>query len=486
MSKYRLPLWSVILVGICSFIVGVVWLTGMQFTSNLPASPSKQVKGFSTLPSLTTIVKKAQPAVVNISTVRIVKGPGPVFRYFFGPFGEEDPFKDFFERFFGEMPQQELKQRSLGSGFIIDKDGYILTNNHVVERATEISVRLLNHKEYKAKIIGRDPKTDLALLKINAHQSLPTLPLGDSDLLQVGDWVIAIGNPFGLGHTVTVGIISAKERIIGAGPYDNFLQTDAAINPGNSGGPLINLKGEVVGINTAIVAQAQGIGFAIPINMAKAIVKQLKKHHRVIRGWLGVMIQEVTPQLAQALGLKEAKGALVADVTPNSPADRAGIKRGDVIIEYNGHSIKEMNELPRLVAATPIGEKVRIKVWRNGRIIILNATIGELKEEKTMAKEIPFSPQDLGIEVADITPRLAARLGIDKGVIIIRVRLGSPAAEAGLRRGDVIIEINRHVISNVRDYYKYIQKVRPGDTLLFLIKREEGTLFIPMPIPGEK
>ncbi|MCD6320509.1 MAG: DegQ family serine endoprotease, partial [Candidatus Desulfofervidaceae bacterium] len=482
MSKYRFPLWSVILVGFCCFTIGVVWLTGMQFTNNLPAVSSETLKTPSALPSLAPIVKKAQPAVVNISTVRIIKSQGPVFRYFFGPFEENDPFKDFFDRFFGEIPQHELKQKSLGSGFIIDKDGYILTNNHVVEKATEITVRLLNHKEYKAKVVGRDPKTDVALLKIDPHHSLPTLPLGNSDTLQVGDWVIAIGNPFGLGHTVTIGIISAKERIIGAGPYDNFLQTDAAINPGNSGGPLINLRGEVVGINTAIVAQAQGIGFAIPINIAKVIVEQLKKHHRVIRGWLGVLIQEVTPQLAKALGLKEVGGALVADVTPNSPADKAGIKRGDVILEYNGHPIKEMNDLPRLVATTPVGEKATIKVWRNGRTITLTTTIGELKEEKNIAERVTPSQRGLGISVADITPRLAARLGIDKGVIITRIRPGSPAAEADLKRGDVIIEINRHPVNNLKDYYKYIQKAKPGDTILFLIKRKEGTLFIPVQI----
>lgn len=483
MSKYRFPLWSVILIGLCSFIIGVVWLTGMQFTNNIPAASSETIKTPSGLPSLAPIVKRAQPAVVNISTVKTIK-EGPVFRYFFGPFEENNPFKDFFERFFGNMPQQELKQKSLGSGFIIDKSGYILTNNHVIENADEITVRLLNHKKYKAEIVGRDPKTDVALLKINSHRPLPTVTLGDSDALQVGDWVIAIGNPFGLGHTVTVGIISAKGRVIGRGPYDNFLQTDAAINPGNSGGPLINLKGEVVGINTAIIAQAQGIGFAIPINMAKRVVKQLKKYHRVIRGWLGVMIQEVTPQLAQALGLKEAQGALVADVTPNSPADKAGIKRGDVIIEYNGHHIEEMEDLPRLVATTPVGEKATIKVWRNGRIVTLTATIAELKEEKSMAETVP-SQKDLGIGVADISPRLAARLGIDKGVIVTRVRPGSPAGEAGLRRGDVIVEINRQVVNNVRDYYKYIRKAKPGDTLLFLIKREEGTLYIAVQVPKD-
>ncbi|HDD45299.1 MAG TPA: DegQ family serine endoprotease [Candidatus Desulfofervidus auxilii] len=468
--KYKFPWWSLILVSICSFIIGVVWLTGMQFVNHSPANPVKEKINF--LPTFSPIVKKASKSVVNISTVKVVR-PGPVFKYFFGPFGEEDPFREFFEKFFGEIPQPELKQRSLGSGFILDKSGYILTNNHVVEKATEILVKLLNQKEYRAEIVGRDPKTDIALLKINA-KNLPTLPLGDSDTLQVGDWVIAIGNPFGLGHTVTVGIISAKERVIGAGPYDNFLQTDAAINPGNSGGPLLNLKGEVVGINTAIVAQAQGIGFAIPINMAKVIVAQLKKHHRVIRGWLGVVVQEVTPKLAQALGLKEPKGALVGDVTPGSPADKAGIKRGDVIIEYDGHSIKEMNQLPRLVAMTPVGKKVEIKVWRNGKIKTLKVIIGELKEEVSISKKPQMTSRYLGIEVAETK----------EGVIITWVKRGSIADEAGLRRGDIILEINRKSIKNLEDYYKLIQQAKPGKILLFLVRRQDMTIFIPVQVPS--
>jgi len=481
MRKYKFPWWSLILVGVCSFIIGVVWLTGMQFTHNLPATPAPKVET-SAFPSLAPMVKKASKAVVNISTVRVVKGPGPVFKYFFGPFGEEDPFREFFERFFGEVPQPEIKQRSLGSGFVIDKDGYILTNNHVIEKATKITVRLLNHKEYKAEIVGRDPKTDIALLKINAH-NLPILSLGDSDKLQVGDWVVAIGNPFGLGHTVTVGIISAKERIIGAGPYDNFLQTDAAINPGNSGGPLLNLRGNAVGINTAIVAQAQGIGFAIPINIAKKIIPQLKKHHRVVRGWLGVMIQEVTPQIAQALGLKEPQGALIADVTPNSPAEKAGMKRYDVIMEYNGHPIKQMSDLPRLVAMTPVGEKVKVKVWRDGKEKTFTVTIGQLQEEAVAKEKAAPAGYDLGIKVTEITPSIAARLGIGKGVVISRVRPGSLAYEVGLRRGDVILEINKRPIIKLDDYYQAIKRLKPGDSVLFLVKRQEGTLFIPLQIP---
>jgi len=483
----KVPLWLTVLFVIFSLAIGAVWVTGMKSTQNKLTAPSHDpIPSKSDFPSLSSIVSKVAPAVVNISTVRVVRGPGPVFKYFFGPFEEGDPFKEFFERFFGDIPQREFRQKSLGSGFIISKDGYILTNNHVIEKATEIRVRLLNKEEFKAKVIGRDPKTDIALIKIKANHSLSAATLGDSDALRVGDWVIAIGNPFGLGHTVTVGIISAKERIIGAGPYDNFLQTDAAINPGNSGGPLVNLEGKVVGINTAIVAQAQGIGFAIPINMAKYILPQLKERGKVMRGWLGVMIQEVTPEIAHALGLKEVKGALVADVTPGSPADKADIRRGDVIIEYNGKKIEEMNELPRLVANTPVGKSVPIKIWRNGKIKQLTVKVGEL-EEKVAKGERRYAPQDLGLKVEELTPYLAQRLGVKRthGVVITYVVPGSPAHEAGLSRGDIILKINRHPIEDLNDYQEVINSAKPGDTLLFLIERREGTLFVALKVPKD-
>ncbi|MDL1972089.1 MAG: DegQ family serine endoprotease [Deltaproteobacteria bacterium] len=483
----KVPLWLAILLVIFPLAIGAVWLTGMKSTQNRLTAPSHDpIPSKSDFPSLSSIVSKVAPAVVNISTVRVVRGPGPVFKYFFGPFEEGDPFKEFFERFFGDIPQREFRQKSLGSGFIISKDGYILTNNHVVEKATEIRVRLLNKEQFEAKVIGRDPKTDIALIKIKANHSLSAATLGDSDALRVGDWVIAIGNPFGLGHTVTVGIISAKERIIGAGPYDNFLQTDAAINPGNSGGPLVNLEGKVVGINTAIVAQAQGIGFAIPINMAKYILSQLKERGKVMRGWLGVMIQEVTPEIAHALGLKEVKGALVADVTPGSPADKADIRRGDVIIEYNGKKIEEMNELPRLVANTPVGKSVPIKIWRNGKIKQLTVKVGEL-EEKVAKGERRYAPQDLGLKVEELTPYLAQRLGVKRihGVVITYVVPGSPAHEAGLSRGDIILKINRHPIEDLNDYQEVINSAKPGDTLLFLIERREGTLFVALKVPKD-
>lgn len=327
--------------------------------------------------SFADLVEDVEPAVVNISTTKTVRIPGSPFRHFFGP--EEGPFGDFFRRFFGDIPDRELKQQSLGSGFIIDKDGYIITNNHVVEDADEIKVKLADGREFDAKVIGRDPKTDLALIKISSiFKNLPTLSLGDSDAIRVGDWVLAIGNPFGLEHTVTQGIISASGRAIGAGPYDNFLQTDAPINPGNSGGPLINLKGEVIGINTAIVAGGQGIGFAIPINVAKSIVDQLKEKGKVTRGWIGVSVQTITPEIARAFNLKEQNGALVADVVPGGPADKSGIKRGDIIISLNGKDVDEMSDLPKIVADTPIGKTVDVRIIRDGKEIILKITVGEM------------------------------------------------------------------------------------------------------------
>jgi serine protease Do len=322
------------------------------------------------LPSFSELVKHAAPSIVNISTTTVIKGPDLRDRFF----GPSNPFgdffgDDFFGKFFGDTPRREFKQRSLGSGFVIDKEGFILTNNHVIEKAQSIKVKLSDEKEYDAEVVGKDAKTDIALIKINAKHDLPIANLGDSDKLEVGDWVMAVGNPFGLEHTVTAGIVSAKGRVIGAGPYDDFIQTDASINPGNSGGPLFNLKGEVVGINTAIISGGQGIGFAIPINIAKDMLSQLKSKGKVVRGWLGVIIQRVTPDIAKSFGLKESEGALVSDIMEQSPAEKAGIKTGDVIISYNGKKIKDMDTLPRLVGSTEIGKKVKVGIIRDGKQI---------------------------------------------------------------------------------------------------------------------
>jgi serine protease Do len=440
-----------------------------------------------TLPaSFASLVKAVSPAVVNISAVRTIKGGSRVFRHFMGPFDKNDPFRDFFDKFFGDQsPERDLKQRSLGSGFIIDKDGYIITNNHVIERADQIKVRLADEREFSAEIIGRDPKTDLALIKIDSFRDLPSVTMGDSDALFIGDWVITIGNPFGLNHTVTAGIVSAKGRVIGAGPYDDFIQTDASINPGNSGGPLLNVRGEVVGINTAIVATGQGIGFAIPINIAKEIIVQLKEKRRVVRGWLGVAIQKMTPELARSFGIKEGKGALVGDVFAGSPADKANIKRGDVIIEFDGQKIDEMSDLPRLVANTPVGKTVTIKIIREGQEHTLTAKIVEMKEEKPPVAKTNVEIK-IGLSVQEITPEIAEELGLEDetGVIVAGVAPGSPAEDADFNQGDIIKEINRKGIKNLKDYRMAMDKAAKEDTILFLVQREGQTLYLSI-TPGE-
>ncbi|GER92736.1 peptidase [hot springs metagenome] len=473
----RKNLATFVMVAVLAVIVGI--FIGSQ--AGCENKSKSELIGFPQ--SFADLAEKTKPAVVNISTEKTIRIPGSPFRHFFGP---DEPFGDFFRRFFDEdIPDRELKQQSLGSGFIIDKDGYIITNNHVVEGADEIKVKLADGREFKAKVIGRDPKTDLALIKITTlFKNLPVLPLGDSDKVRVGDWVLAIGNPFGLEHTVTQGIISATGRVIGSGPYDNFLQTDAPINPGNSGGPLINLKGEVIGINTAIIASGQGIGFAIPSNMAKSVVSQLKEKGKVVRGWIGVSVQTVTPDIAQSFGLKESKGALVGDVVSASPAEKAGIERGDVIIAFNGKDIKQMSDLPRLVAEVPVGKTVDIRVIRDGKEIDLKITVAELTEEKLMA-QMPVSDESLGMRVDDITAKWARQFRIkDKsGVLVIDVLSGSLADMSGIRPGDVIKEINRKPVRNLNDYEVAMKRVTKGGSVLLLIKRGGQTFYASIKIP---
>ena len=446
--------------------------------------------------SFADLVEEVSPAVVNIRAVKTVKG-APLFGFFRAPGGGPGKgekglpdLHDFFRHFFGgpggpAMPPQEFKQRALGSGVIVDSDGYVLTNNHVIAGAEEITVKLKNGKEYQAEIVGRDKKTDLALIRIKTDHRLPYLKLGDSDKLKVGDWVLAVGNPFGLENTVTAGIVSAKGRVIGAGPYDDFIQTDASINPGNSGGPLINLDGEVVGINTAIVAQGQGIGFAIPINLAKVVMKQLREKGRVVRGWLGVYIQQVTPELAKKFGLKEPHGALVADVIKDSPAAEAGLKRGDVIVAYDGKKVPDNHALPRMVASTEVGKKVELTVWRKGREKTLTVKIGELKEEAAAARPKTPAKTRLGMTLQELTPELAKQLGVEgtKGLVITAVEPGGPAAEAGLGRGDVILEAANRPVTSLAQFNRIVAKLKPGDGLLLLIQRREGTLFVVVKAP---
>jgi len=429
--------------------------------------------------SFSQLVKNASPSVVNISTVKVIKGRNRGLTPL--PFGPNDPFRDFFDRFFKEQVPRDFRQKSLGSGFIIDKDGFILTNNHVVEKTDEIKVKLADNTEFTAKMIGRDPKTDLALIRIDTDHPLKPLPLGNSDKLEVGDWVIAIGNPFGLGNTVTSGIVSAKYRKIGAGSYDNFIQTDASINPGNSGGPLLNTAGEVVGINTAIFSQSGGsigIGFAIPVNMARDLLPQLKKG-KVVRGWLGVMIQKITPDLKDKLSLKNDKGALVADVTAGGPADKAGIERGDVVVSFDGKEIEEMNDLPFVVASTPVGKTVTVELIRKGRIKSVKVKLGELKEEKD-SEAVSEAKPNLGMTVEEISPELARNFGLSEtsGLIVVQVEEASPAAESGIKPGDIILELDQVSMKDLAQFEKKIATYKAGDTILVLLKRRGATLYL--------
>ena len=476
--------------GLLSKTAGKFWEEGKATVS--PVTPGGRPESFADL------AEKEKPAVVNISTTTVIKQQRGVHPFFGfegprgqGPFGQGpgqgNSFDDFFNRFFGNMPR-EYKQQSLGSGFIISKDGYIVTNNHVVDKADDIKVKLFNGKEYEAKVIGKDPKTDLALIKINASD-LPTVVLGDSDKLRVGDWVVAIGNPFGLEETLTVGVVSAKGRVIGAGPYDDFIQTDASINPGNSGGPLFDINGNVVGINTAIVAQGQGIGFAIPINLAKEMLPQLKDKGKVNRTWLGVAVQDLTEDLAKSFNLKSKSGALVANVEKDAPAEKAGIKRGDVIVKFNGYEIENSHELSKRAASSEVGKKIDLVVIREGKEKTVQVTMGEFPSEgASFNEEEPESGEeggkgeeaDIGISVQQLTPDIAERLGAKgaKGVVVANVDPGSLAEEVGLRSGDIIKEINRNPVNNMKDFRKEMKKAKLKAGVLFLIQRGEATFFV--------
>ena len=478
---------KLIIFGLVAFFFGLLLNARFQpFSSGIHPNVSSAAQvplgaasGQKGLPDFVDLAKKLGAAVVNISTTQVTETPEMAP----SPFGEQDPFGEFGRRFFGQpLPRGPQRQKSLGSGFIIDREGYILTNNHVVDNAQRIVVRLADEKEFEAKLVGRDPKTDIAVIKINARNNLPMASFGDSDRLEVGEWVMAIGNPFGLDHTVTAGIVSAKGRVIGQGPYDSFIQTDASINPGNSGGPLINLRGEVVGINTAIFSRTGGnigIGFAIPINLVKELLPQLKGRGKVTRGYLGVLIQKVTPEIAESLGLEKARGALVASVSKDGPAERAGVKVGDVIVEFDGKEIKDSNDLPLVVARTAVNKAARLKVLRDKREVMLSVTVGELKEEEVVASAAEKG--DLGLTVQRVTPQVAESLGLEKaeGLVVTGVEPGSAGDEAGLRRGDVILEVDRKPVKTVAEYRKVVGEAsKRGKGILFLVRRGESTLFL--------
>ena len=439
-------------------------------------------------PDWVRLSKEAKPAVVNVSAklnaeAQMQAPPQTQVPPQFRGRPDERSFDDFFKRFFDEGSRRPV--RAAGSGFVLNANGYIVTNNHVVENATDIQVKLDDGRELPAKVVGRDSKTDLALLKVDAT-GLPVIPLGDSTALQVGEPVMAIGNPFGLEQTVTTGIVSATGRVIGSGPYDNFIQTDASINPGNSGGPLINARGEVIGINTAIFSRgggSVGIGFAVPSSLAKTVITQLADHGKVERGWLGVSIQPLTRELAKSFKRDDNTGALVSAVTAGSPADKAGIKAGDVIVEFNGKKVAKATDLPGLVADVPVGKDVPMVVMREGRELRLNANIGRLQDESPAKLAETEGKGKLGLSVQPLTPPMARELGlkVKEGVLVREVVEGGRAAEAGIRAGDVIVEINRQPVRTVEDLTTRVDRQAKNEPMVLLVKRDGQTMYVAVP-----
>ena len=489
--RYTLSAAFILFLGV---VVGLAISSRLDLMSPLTAKggqvSSRSVEVLTQLSdALSEVAGVATPSVVNISTTRVIKQAEQAPFDFF-----DDPF---FRRFFGDQfPQpnapKEHKEQSLGSGVIVSEDGYIVTNNHVIEKAQEIKVQLTNKRDYKAKLIGADPKTDLAVIKIEAA-GLPALPWGDSTRLRVGEIVFAIGNPFGLNSTVTMGVISAVGRAnVGIADYEDFIQTDAAINPGNSGGALLNARGELVGINTAIVSRTggyQGIGFAVPSGMARQVMESLIKFKKVVRGWLGVSIQEVTSDLAEEFGTKDLKGALVSGVMKSSPAEKAGIKQGDVLLTFNGKDVEDTGHLRNMVSQTPIGTKVKVRLLRQKKELELDVTIAELpkKAGEAAAEEdadgggAGESGTLSGLTVRELTPDLARRFGIteaETGVVVVKVEQGSRAAEAGVRPGDLVLQINQKDIATLEDYKKAAGRIKAKDRALLLIRRKGEDLFL--------
>jgi serine protease Do len=459
-------------------------MLGLMLGFGLPMATASNNASVRMVPqNFSALADTVNPAVVHIRVEKTVKGEGPALHQFNqNPFGGNKQFKDFFGRNFGQQRQPEFKRPGQGSGFIIDKSGYIVTNNHVVEGADTIKVILKDDTEYDAEIVGRDPVTDIALIKVEAKGNLPTVPMGSSDNLKVGEWVTAIGSPFGLEHTVTAGIVSAKGRVIGSGPYDDFIQTDASINPGNSGGPLINMRGEIVGINTMIIAGGSGIGFAIPIDLAKDIIAQLKTSGEVTRGWLGVTIQDLKGELAEYYGVKDKSGVLVAGVVPGDPAERAGIQPKDIITEVDGKKVTTSRDLTNLAAKLGVGDTARVTVLRDGRQKDLDVKVG--KRPLTVAAASEHQQQEkegeYGFQVTELTPQVAQRYNIKEttGVIVIVVEPNSKAQAAGIQQGDLIIEVNRKNVASVKEFKNLIDQHKKGDGVNLLVKRMNGGLMV--------
>ncbi len=442
----------------------IFWTEGENYENN-----SEEIK----LDTFVKLAKKLKPTVVNISVTKASEGHPLIPRGFLNPFKEREPK----EKSFKKRIYKGFRAESSGSGFIVNKGGYIVTNQHVVEDTQKILVKLSNKKEYVAEVIGEDEKTDLALLKIEPKEALPVAVFGDSDNLQIGEWVIAVGNPFGFEHSITAGIVSAKGRFLGASPYDDFIQTDAAINPGNSGGPLFNMHGQVVGINTAVISQGQGIGFAVPINMAKEILPQLMDKGRYVRGWLGVSITDMTEKLAKEHKMDRPKGVLISSVMKDNPAEKAGMRNGDVVISFNGTDVNDVRELQRLVAGTHINREVEVKIIRNGKEKILKVAVGEMSEfSLAMNKGLE---EKLGLLLTDITAHVAENLKLKdtRGVLVDEVQPDSPAERAGLLSGDVIKEVNKNRVENLGELRNVIEHSNE-DSILLLVERQNENRYL--------
>jgi serine protease Do len=466
---------------LAAVVVGLALLASSPARAQAPArpapakpAPAAKPDPHATLRALedgfTAVADRVTPAVVNVSTIAQKSASN----------GDEERYREFFgdelyERYFRRRPREDA--RAGGSGVIVDPKGYILTNNHVIENAREITVRLSDSRKFPATLVGRDPKTDLAVLKVSAPGPLPAAELADSDRLRVGQWAIAIGNPFGLDRTVTVGIISATARTrVGVTTYENFIQTDASINPGNSGGPLLNLDGKVIGINTAIVAAGQGIGFSIPINEAKAVMAQLITRGHVVRGWLGVVIQDITDELASSFGVREREGVLVADVLKGGPAETAGLRPGDVIVELNGARIREVPDLQRRIAGVAPGQKVRLAVVRDRARVPVGVTLGEMPAEEPAPAAAESETEGYGLQVEPLSPGAAERLNlpVSQGVLVVDVAVGGPADRAGLRRGDVILEVARQPVFDAPTFWRALASVPAGEAALLYLHRPGG------------